>query len=318
MELLRFGSRGDKVVLWQEFLRDLGFYNGRISGIFGKLTEEASRKFQDRSGLVVDGIVGINTFSAAFRLGFLTSDNNNEEEIFKKYFLPENEYGKSEGDYRWICLHHTAGWNNPYNVINSWGRDNRGIVATEFVIGGQRITNSDSQYDGEILQAFPEGNFGWHLGIGNNFKHRNTVGIELCNFGYLTKGGFFTRQNGRNVFVDRKKDHFYTYVGTEISPDSNQVVELTKEFRGFKFWHKYSDLQINQTKKLLEFISKRNNIDLREGLPNLIREKGVEAFDLVDRRMCESRRSVWSHTNYTMGKYDVFPQPEMIDMLLTL
>jgi len=319
MNIIKIGSQGNDVVLWQDFLKELGFYSGLIDGDFGRITDSATKSFQKKHFLKDDGVVGNKTYSMAYKLGFLTSDCSElEASLFKAHHLPKNEYAFGEGDYQWICLHHTAGWNNPYSTIDSWGRDSRGIVATEFVVGGQKVTDGDSKYDGEILQAFPEGGYGWHLGIGNNFMHRNTIGIELNNFGFLTKGGFFSRVDGKKVFVNRKKDHFYTYVGTEISPNSSQVVELDKEFRGFKFWHKYSDEQIKKTFDLLKYLSERDGIDVRDGLPKLIKEKGIEAFDIVDRRMCENQKGLWSHTNYTTAKTDVFPQQEMIDMLLSL
>jgi hypothetical protein len=320
MEILKKGSEGNSVVLWQEFLKETGFYSAKIDGDFGNLTELATISFQKKYFLQADGVVGGGTYSLAYKLGFLCSDDDSNEEIFKKYFLPENEYRKGEGSNDWVCMHQTAGWNNPYATIDQWGRDTRGEVATEFVIGGQKITDGDSKYDGEALQCFPEGigAYGWHLGTGNSFMHRNTVGLELNNFGYLTKGGFNKRIDGKSVFIQRKKDHLYTYVGTEIAPDSNQVVKLSKEFRGFEFWHKYSDDQLKKSKEILKYIENRDSIDIRRGLPDLIRQKGISAFDIVDTEMCKKIKGLWSHTNLTKTKFDIFPQEEMVDMLLSL
>ena len=44
---LNTGSRGAEVVKVQTFLRDLGFYQGEIDGIYGQQTKEAVRKFQN-------------------------------------------------------------------------------------------------------------------------------------------------------------------------------------------------------------------------------------------------------------------------------
>lgn len=56
MEVLKIGSRGDKVKHLQKHL------NLIADGIFGRLTEEAVREFQREKGLVADGIVGDMTW----------------------------------------------------------------------------------------------------------------------------------------------------------------------------------------------------------------------------------------------------------------
>ena len=60
-ELLKNGSRGDYVMLLQMRLRDLGYYNYKITGVFGAVTENAVNLFQKNNGLVVDGAVGQKT-----------------------------------------------------------------------------------------------------------------------------------------------------------------------------------------------------------------------------------------------------------------
>ncbi len=63
--VLRAGMEGTDVAILQEILAQKGFYNKeKIDGIFGKITEEAVRKFQRENELTVDGIAGPQTFSA--------------------------------------------------------------------------------------------------------------------------------------------------------------------------------------------------------------------------------------------------------------
>ncbi len=89
---------------------------------------------------------------------------------------------------------------------------------------------------------------------------------------------------------------------------------------GYKSFHKYSDKQIQSLKELLLFIGERDSIDVKRGLPDLIRQKGADAFDVYDVGMCERQRGIWSHTNVRKAgdKQDMFPQQELIDMLLSL
>lgn len=61
---LRRGSNGTAVTRLQNTLRSLGFYNGPITGYYGRLTQDSVIKFQKARGLVADGIVGPRTKAA--------------------------------------------------------------------------------------------------------------------------------------------------------------------------------------------------------------------------------------------------------------
>lgn len=58
------GERGDAVKAMQERLRDLGYYDGAIDGIFGHGTEAAVLAFQEASKLSRDGRAGPKTLAA--------------------------------------------------------------------------------------------------------------------------------------------------------------------------------------------------------------------------------------------------------------
>lgn len=325
--ILKLNSRGEQVKVIQEFLEIT------TDGIFGPQTEKAVKKFQKENKLTVDGIIGPQTWAA---MAAATTDNAETNDctksgvIIHEHHLPENEYFENPSvaerrtlsgaevsrTKRWIFLHHTAGWNDPYKVIDSWGRDKRGKIATEYVIGGQNIKDNNDDYDGEIVQSMPENSYAWHLGIGNNEMHRNSIGIELCNFGYLTKGGYYTRVNGEKKWIKKDKSKFYTYVGTEAHAD--QVIKLKSKFRGYQYWHKYSDQQLSSLKDLLIHLGNKHNIDIQAGLKNLISKNGAKALDKVDRQMCIKEKGIWSHSNVSSVKFDVFPQEGLLEMILEL
>lgn len=70
MQILRRGSKGDDVLRWQRFLVGHGLLSSRVDGLFGPLSEAATRAFQRRAKCGVDGVVGPATYAAAIERGF--------------------------------------------------------------------------------------------------------------------------------------------------------------------------------------------------------------------------------------------------------
>ncbi len=58
---LYYGSRGEKVRQMQQKLKNWGYYNGAVDGVYGSETLVAVKLFQKRNGLTQDGIVGAKT-----------------------------------------------------------------------------------------------------------------------------------------------------------------------------------------------------------------------------------------------------------------
>jgi len=310
MKTLKLNSTGETVKQLQLLLNILP------DGIFGPQTQQSVIFFQKSQNITPDGIVGPVTWSLLYDgWEMINNPNDDNESIYTQYLLPNHAYHNQPTEKKSIFLHHTAGWQNPYRVIDHWG-ERPHKVATEYIIGGQSIHNDNSKHDGKILQAIPNNCWAWHLGIGNQPLHRESIGIELCSFGKITKGYFEKDQDGIPKPIARGKNSYFTYVGQEVDPE--QVIELETPFRGYNYFHKYSTEQIKSLKKLLLHLSEKHNIDIREGLPNLIRKEGVKAFDRVGTKVCADIPGVWSHGNVTSDKFDVSPQEGLIEMLLGL
>ena len=62
--ILRQGARGSEVKEVQRRLKQWGYYNGSVDGIFGKDTRSAVILFQRKNGLTADGVVGKETYKA--------------------------------------------------------------------------------------------------------------------------------------------------------------------------------------------------------------------------------------------------------------
>jgi hypothetical protein len=305
--IYKVGSRGEVVKGIQEAV------GVKADGIFGKGTAEAVKVWQSKNGLPADGLVGPATLG---KMGLTDTDNTTLSETipdhlkFSKkqfitkngldvveYFMPKGEYNAGPINAEYVFIHHTAGWHNPYNCIKQWAGDDRGAIATEFVLGGPSVKGNDNEFDGVMVQAFPQGNWGYHLGKnGSSYMHKNSIAVEVCNFGYVTNGK--------------------TYAGTNVVED--QIVTLAKPFKGYSDWHRYSDKQIEALKKWILWIAERDNIDVRAGLPALVKEKGAAAFEFNEDAYYGKVKGLWTHTNTRKDKFDMFPQQELMDMLISL
>ena len=60
----RQGSSGEQVRVIQSKLKNWGYYDGAVDGVFGSQTTQAVKYFQRKNGLSADGIVGPATLKA--------------------------------------------------------------------------------------------------------------------------------------------------------------------------------------------------------------------------------------------------------------
>ena len=72
-EIYKKGSGGAVVTEIQTRLKNWGYYNGAVDGVYGSQTEKAVRWFQEKNGLNADGQVGDQTLAA---LGMSVSGQN--------------------------------------------------------------------------------------------------------------------------------------------------------------------------------------------------------------------------------------------------
>lgn len=330
--LLKKGDRGEQV---KEVQQMLGITD---DGIFGSGTESAVKKFQSSKGLISDGIVGPKTYETLVnetmgvnfdnnqnidtdrtdfddsndrddKLNYLGSYTTEDGLEIDKAYLDGDEYVKDYGkiEPENFFIHHTAGWNNPYNTINSWNKDDRGRVATQYCIGGTSVkvgSYGDDKYNGQVVECFPDNYIGWHLGkVGDFNMSKYSSAVEINNFGYVTK----------------KDGKYYTYVNGEV-PES-MVCDLGYEFRGHRYWHAYTPEQIESLGLLIKHVQKTYpKIDLSAGLPQLLKD-GVhpkDAFDFNEDAYWGRVKGLWTHTNTRRDKFDCFPQVELVELLKSL
>lgn len=217
----------------------------------------------------------------------------------KQVPLKESQYIKESTKKLQIVLHHTAGNSSGVGTIKMWDNDDRGRIATCVTISGKGL--SRDTYDGEICQAFSSKYWAYHLGIkpdvfrANGLPYRSldpiAIGIEICNWGPLTN------KNGK----------YYNYVDRLVPAD--QVCELSVPYKGHKYYHRYTDAQIEAVRDLLVYWKNLWDIpiDYRE-----------EDMWKVSKNALSAVPGVYSHNSYRKDKSDIYPCPRMIEMLKSL
>ena len=320
---------GDDVRWMQQKLKDYGFHKDRVDGNFGQNTLVSVTNFQRAVGIKADGVVGIQTWSNIVNFHENKSTPIEEpknkdiphkisyigEDGLKIYdcLLEEDEYYSNDITQKdTIFLHHTAGGSRPDWSIGGWERDflkdksgnpvldENGNpkplkVATSYLIGRSSSSKKDTLWDGKVLRAFDDRYWAYHLGISKNSKKLNSmsIGIEICNYGPLTQG---------------KDGRFYNYVNRPINDED--VIELDKPFRGFRHYERYTDEQIESTRKLIIYLQKRWSIEIESGIYD------EDWFEYNDKWF--QNGGLRSHTQVRSDKFDIFPQKEMIQMLNSL
>lgn len=216
--------------------------------------------------------------------------------------LTPDQYYTEKTQKKQIYIHHTAGNPDPFSV-RKWWLTTPEKVGTSFIIGG-KPTKATNWKDGDIHQSFSSDYWAHHLGLtaahvqigkpGNKTNlelNKFSIGIELCNWGYLTKTA----------------KGFITYTGVVVP--NEEVVTYTTPFKGYTYYHKYTDAQLQNLKELLQFLCNKWNIPTTY--------YGKEIFD-VNVRALRGESGIWTHVSVRPDKFDCHPQLELIDILENL
>lgn len=213
----------------------------------------------------------------------------------KQFAFPESQYFQEAIPKKQIYLHHTAGNSSADNVFQGWA-SNTERIATCVSISGK----GKNSIDGQIVQGYSSKYWAYHLGLKQAVftKHKVpyqsidklSIGIEICNWGQLTKKG----------------DKFFNYVDKEVPAD--EVCELASPFKGYKYFHNYTDAQIESTKELLLLWNKTY------GIPLTYHE---DIWDVTPRAL-KGELGVFTHNSVRTDKVDVYPHPKLIAMLKSL
>jgi len=213
----------------------------------------------------------------------------------KQIEFPVSQYMQDVFPKKQIYLHHTAGNSSGEAVFKGWAANTERIATCVSISGPGNLS-----IDGQIVQGFSSKFWAYHLGLKQDIftKHKVpyqsldkiSIGIEICNWGQLTL----------------KDGKYYNYVNREVPAD--QVCELDKPFKGYKYFHNYTDAQIESTKQLLLLWKEKYDIPI---------DYKEDIWDIAPRAL-KGEAGVFTHNSVRKDKVDVYPHPKLIEMLKSL
>lgn len=209
-------------------------------------------------------------------------------DTIKQLPFPETEYFKAVYEKGQIVLHHTVS-DGSANAVADWWMSKPSRVGTPIVIDKK----------GVIHQLFSSRFYAGHVGdVSDEMKafslpyrscSKNSIGVEIVNLGALTKKG----------------DKLYNAYNREYTDAFVRYPEL---YRGYEYFAKYTDEQIESLRRLLIYWCNRYDIPTNYN---------PDIWD-VNKNALNGTKGIYTHTSFRYDKSDLHPQAELITMLKSL
>ena len=165
--------------------------------------------------------------------------------------LPIDQYIREETPKKQFYIHHTAGGPDPFSVVN-WWKSTPARVATHFIIGGQPF-NGSQWADGDLVQCYNTKYWAYHLGLKSQHLavspnhltstelNSESITVEICNWG--------------PVDYNEDAQRFET-IEHNYPVAFKNVIEYPRRYRGYRYYQKYTDAQLETLRDLLRYVCK--------------------------------------------------------------
>lgn len=201
-----------------------------------------------------------------------------------KHPLLTNQFYNEKTFKKYIFLHHTAGASASGAI--EWWNSKPDHIATPYII----------ERDGAVYENFDPHLWSFALGVkGGTFIEKASIHIEIVSYGGLRKVG-----DSYLTAAPNSKTH--------IDPD--EVVDLGSDYRGYRYFQKYTDEQVKSTLALIEY--------LLPLFPGIKVQNNLTNFWLLNKNIFQLPSGIWSHTSVRPDKSDIIPQKNLIDGLYGL
>lgn len=194
--------------------------------------------------------------------------------------VPWVKYYKEVFDKKQIVLHHTVSGPGIQGDLNTWKKFDAHIATCMIV-----------ERDGKMNQLFSSKYWGYHTGTGRSSLDKHSIAIELDNWGQL----------------EEKHGKLYTVYDSVVDVPTTFYPH---GFRGFQIYEAYTEAQLRAVGELLLLWNKNYGIPL---------DYHEDMWDVSERAL-DGEPGIWAHVSLRPApqKFDVHPDPNLIDLLKTL
>ena len=216
-----------------------------------------------------------------------------------------------------IVLHHTAGNNTAAGYIAGWQKESYPL-ATHYII----------PREGQTEQLYEDKYWSNHLGTdlpNNGFLQKHSLAIEISSYGYVT---LKKNKQGKRVWQ--------SWSGQEVPDDQlaepyrisdNGTIESFVDkvpggYRGYVKFQKYTDDQIKSLEKILRgWKNSYPSIPLKltpESYKEMFPNTKTKGEYNISKNASGQVPGLYTHNSYRPDKVDIFPQKELLEMLMGL
>ena len=183
---------------------------------------------------------------------------------FSSYYYPTKTTKKS------ICLHFTVGYIKS-DVSSLTKPENH--VSVSYVV----------DRSGRIYELFPDSDWSYHLGSdaigGNGVMSKQSIGIEISNFGPLTQSGDNLLNAYKQIYCKTSETEYYDKLS----------------YRGYNYFASMTNEQIEAVAALIKYLGKKHNIPMNF-------KNDDEPFASAENAVSFS--GIFYHTNVRKDKFD--------------
>ena len=190
----------------------------------------------------------------------------------KTLTLPDDQYFHTGSKKTGIVLHHTVG-GTAASTLNWWKTDGH-MVGTAYLI----------ERDGTANEVFNPKGWAWQFGLKwprdekINFEKR-FIGIEIASEGGLIES------DGNLYCFDRISD--------KTRKDKNETFDFGKDYRGYRYFDKYENAQVDTVIELVNHLCQTFNIpkNLPENYLEYYGKKLIDFEGIIGHTMVRSDKS---------------------------
>jgi len=218
----------------------------------------------------------------------------------KQVDFAEKNYVKEETKKTQIVLHHTVSGDGIEGDIAWWNKQTERI-ATHYIIDRQ----------GVVHQLFDDTYWAYHLGTSrDHFKkfglkynnlNKTSIGIELDSWGAVLLHGA--------SYYPVKWEHVKYVPNTAAKPIKGYPEEYCSNYKGMRYWERYSQKQLDSLQALLKLLTVKHEIPAAY--------KG-DAFWIANKLALSGQSGIWGHCSFRSDKSDPHPQAELVNILKSI